>query len=339
MLKVPFVNVSRRAAVCASCLLLVTVICTLATFVMQLRSSTCWTAKDELAMLNRFNALSAELGDGPWPLRTAHSHNDYVQPKPLFEALSAGFCSVEGDVHLVAGNLMIGHMVPGTQTLDELYVEPLAQIAAENKGPIFKRAIRLGTCLQVTLLVDVKSVDRTGTWDALERVLAAAELKYGPLPDGRPIFATYDQWGNNLLPLSTGLPSPIRVVCTGLAADTAGIYELIQSRPTHKSVLDLSDTPAFDHPDRNHTGMISVTWPFAWPPRNPNETATIQASLLARVREARQVPGCVVRYWNTPEDPALWVMLLDAGVDLINTDRIFTLHSFLTGRTGINVLN
>ncbi|MEC4021166.1 hypothetical protein QMK28_34095, partial [Streptomyces sp. H27-D2] len=37
---------------------------------------------------------------GPAPLRRAHAHNDFVHPRPLLDALSHGFASVEADIWL-----------------------------------------------------------------------------------------------------------------------------------------------------------------------------------------------------------------------------------------------
>jgi hypothetical protein len=40
--------------------------------------------------------------------------------------------------------------------------------------------------------------------------------------------------------------------------------------------------------------------------------------------------GRLVRFWATPENPAVWAELRGAGVDLINTDRLADLRKFLT---------
>ncbi len=67
-------------------------------------------------------ALSLALG---W------SHNDYARARPLREALEAGACAVEADVHLQDGELRVAHRfwqtVPG-RTLQSLYLEPLATL-------------------------------------------------------------------------------------------------------------------------------------------------------------------------------------------------------------------
>ena len=43
--------------------------------------------------------------------------------------------------------------------------------------------------------------------------------------------------------------------------------------------------------------------------------------------------GRVVRFWATPDSPALWRELRAAGVDLINTDKLAMLRDFLLKRS------
>ena len=51
----------------------------------------------------------ASLAAEPTPLVHAHAHNDYEHKRPLFDALEQGFCSVEADVWLVEGKLLVAH--------------------------------------------------------------------------------------------------------------------------------------------------------------------------------------------------------------------------------------
>ena len=39
-----------------------------------------------------------------------------------------------------------------------------------------------------------------------------------------------------------------------------------------------------------------------------------------------------IRFWATPDSPAVWGRLHDAGVDLINTDDLSGLAGFLQGK-------
>src|SRR3954451_21378479 len=45
------------------------------------------------------------------PIASLHAHNDYQHARPLAEALANGFASVEADVCLVGGQLLVGHKV------------------------------------------------------------------------------------------------------------------------------------------------------------------------------------------------------------------------------------
>jgi hypothetical protein len=79
----------------------------------------------------------------------AHSHNDYDRPSPLFSALAYGYSSVEADVWLADGQVMVrllppkgykmtlrqlghhySHLKEGF-TLRSAYVDPLVQMLSE----------------------------------------------------------------------------------------------------------------------------------------------------------------------------------------------------------------
>ncbi len=88
------------------------------------------------------------------PLTNAHAHNDYYHTRPLLDALDQGFCSVEADVFLVNDQLLVGHdqsELKPARSLQNLYLEPLREIAANNGGQIYPNGPEL------TLLVDIKN--------------------------------------------------------------------------------------------------------------------------------------------------------------------------------------
>ena len=106
-------------------------------------------------------------GKAPKPLRHAHAHNDYEHKRPLFDALECGFCSVEADVWLVEGRLLVAHdrnQVKPERTLQSLYLDPLRERARRNGGRVYPNGP------DVILLVDVKS-DAGQTYSALREVL------------------------------------------------------------------------------------------------------------------------------------------------------------------------
>ncbi len=68
--------------------------------------------------------------DNAAPLVHGHAHNDYQHARPLVEALECGFCSIEADIHLVDGKLLVAHDkedVRANRTLESLYLDPLRQ--------------------------------------------------------------------------------------------------------------------------------------------------------------------------------------------------------------------
>src|SRR5258707_15379524 len=113
--------------------------------------------------------LAAVRADEPakvTPIKRAHAHNDYEHKRPLFDALDQGFCSVEADIFLVDGTLLVGHTIldlKKERTLQKLYLDPLrervkANGGAHKNGPPF------------WLLIDVKS-EAKPTYAALSKVL------------------------------------------------------------------------------------------------------------------------------------------------------------------------
>ena len=101
-------------------------------------------------------------------LERAHAHNEYEHGRPLFDALDNGFKSVEADVWLVDGELLVAHdredVEPG-RTLESLYLEPLRERIAQNRGSVYP-----GNDDYFTLLVDIKS-DAVPTYMALHEEL------------------------------------------------------------------------------------------------------------------------------------------------------------------------
>jgi alkaline phosphatase len=57
-----------------------------------------------------------------------HSHNDYLQPVPFWDAFSAGCASIEVDVILQDGGLMVAHekaSIQAPRTFENLYLKPI----------------------------------------------------------------------------------------------------------------------------------------------------------------------------------------------------------------------
>src|SRR5205807_3967906 len=116
-----------------------------------------------LVALAFFAFSSPCFGAEPAPLIHTHAHNDYEHKRPLLDALDHGFCSVEADIYLVDGELLVAHernQVNRQRTLQALYLEPLKQRVKENGGRVYPNG---PNCF---LLIDIKT-EAESTYSAL----------------------------------------------------------------------------------------------------------------------------------------------------------------------------
>ena len=237
----------------------------------------------------------------------AFSHNDEQHARPLLDALSFGFCSVEADVYLVDGELAVAHdrgtVDPG-RTLDSLYLRPLWERFQANGGHIYPEEAAF------TLLIDVKNTGAE-TFRAVDRELAA-----------------YDPMLTHFTDDST-TAGAVTVIISGDRA--TGV--ILGSNP-RRAAIDgrLSD---LDGPlNRNQMPLVSDDWTahFRWrgPQEMPPEEAADLDTLVARAHER----GMRIRFWATPQTGAFWARLSDAGVDLLNADDLGGLSALLRQKRG-----
>lgn len=229
------------------------------------------------------------------PLVHAHAHNDYLHKRPLRDALKHGFASVEADVFLVEGELLVAHDEKDVRpelTLKTLYLGPLRERTRAKGGWVFDKGRPL------TLLIDVKS-EAEATYAALHRVLIEYEDILTTVDDGK---------------LET---RAVTVIVSGNRA-----IETVAAQKKRYAALD----GRFSDLDSTHPAhlipLISDNWQkhFQWTGDGPFPGAE-REKLRAIVSRAHE-RGRRVRLWATPEGPAVWKELLAAGVDLINTDDL-----------------
>ncbi len=250
-----------------------------------------------------FVVASAARAEAPvTPLPQAHSHNDYEHERPLFDALDRGFCNIEADVHLVDGQLLVGHDpedVDPRRTLQALYLDPLQKLIAERNGEIFPDGQRL------TLLVDFKT-DGPATFEALAKVLKPYEAILSGMRNGG--------WQ----------PREVDVIISGNRP-----IDLVASHKERLAAIDgrLSD---LEHlPPTSLMPLISDNWTdhFAWQGTGPIPAAE-RAKLRALAKTAH-AQNRRLRFWGAPDAPAFWQELQAAGVDVIGTDDLALLQSHL----------
>jgi hypothetical protein len=236
------------------------------------------------------------------PLTRAHAHNDYEHKRPLLDALDCGFCSVEADIYKREAGLLVGHLpfdLKPERTLEKLYLDPLRERVKANDGRVYPRGPRF------YLLIDVKT-DAKDTYASLGKVLE----KYADI-----LSVTRDEKFEE---------KAVTVVISGNCDRDAMKKQTVRYAGIDGRPADLdSDASAVLIP------WVSARWgaEFRWDGKDPipeGERTKLKEFVAKAHKQSR-----LVRFWATPDKPEVWKELLDAGVDLINTDKLAELQEFL----------
>lgn len=227
-----------------------------------------------------------------------HSHNDYTRRAPFWQAYAQQVYSIEADLFLRDGRLLVGHDpedLDPKMSFEALYVEPLVALYDRNGG----RAWR-GSDEELQLMIELKSATRP-TLDAVVALL-------GRWPE------VFDTRVN---------PHAVRIAITGnvpAPADFGRWPEYI----LFDGAWDADYTP--DQLAR--IALVSTNFRnySSW-----NGKGSIIPTELARVREVidrAHAMGKPVRFWNAPEGTTVYYTFYDLGVDYLNTDRPETAAAF-----------
>jgi hypothetical protein len=224
----------------------------------------------------------------------AHAHNDYEHPRPLLDALASRFGSVEADIHLIDGDLYVSHHRPRLSEARTFQALYLGPLDSLCKNDVFQ-----GLQQSFILLVDIKT-DATRTLEKLIEVL-----------HGYPGLSSPD--------------SPVRLVISGnrdyeLITKTAGLS--IDGRPKDLGKGYSSDKMPWIS---DHFGNV-MHW------NGEGDPSTLEVDKVRALARRVHAEGKRLRLWAIPDREEAWGVLLDAGVDVINTDRLDALDEFLRRR-------
>jgi hypothetical protein len=246
------------------------------------------------------------------PQDAAHAHNDYEHDRPIFDALEHGFTSVEADVWLVDGELLVAHDLenvrPGV-TLESLYLDPLSELVRGHG-----RSVYPGWDGSFQLLIDIKS-DGESTYAAIEKNLA----------EHRSIMTRYTN--------SQTKAAPVIAVVSGNRP-----LQTMQNLKSRFAFYDGRSTDLASGMPADLMPLVSDNWNklFTWQGVGP--IPAIEKVKLREYVKLAHAQGYRVRFWATLDEPgaardAIWTELHAASVDHINTDDLAALAEFLGSRS------
>jgi hypothetical protein len=247
------------------------------------------------------NSLAADeptTGSNTQLLTLAHSHNDYEHPRPLLDALEQQFYSVEADIWLVEGEILVSHNKGAYKgSLKELYLDPLQDLV-KKKGSVH------GDGKPFLLWIDIKDVRRELN-PALETLLA-----------NYPMLTVYTD--------DTVTERPVTVILTG---DSRSKTRHVNQSP-RRTCRDGDYTPEDPKAD-SRWPWLAIEWKTQFKWKGEGEISPEEKEKLVSLLADIHGKGRKVRFWGNPDVEPFWKLGIETGIDLINTDRLEDLHDFL----------
>ncbi|MDN3686379.1 alkaline phosphatase [Cyclobacterium jeungdonense] len=223
-----------------------------------------------------------------------HSHNDYLQQIPFWEAYASGTASIEADVILRNDTLFVAHekeSIRTGHTLSSLYLEPMVQA----------KRLQLGSLHPFILLVDFK----TEAYATMHQLLKELE-PYQEL------------WEDREHPF-------VKIVISGNRPEKKDYHRYpFPVFFDYQSVEDTESLPL----DKIELFSLSFRSFSQW-----NGKGRLIDSDIVQLKEAIRVAhqfGKPIRFWATPDSKTAWKALHELGVDYINTDHPGAAKSYLS---------
>jgi alkaline phosphatase len=224
----------------------------------------------------------------------AHSHNDYEQANPFYEAWENGFGSIEADIFLQYDKLLVAHEqkeLNNTRTLQSLYLDPLKKVIEKNDGFPYADKNK-----QLQLLVDVKT-DSIKTLNKLVEILK----NYPSIINCNKIKIT----------ISGNRPSAEKFITYPSYIYFDGVLSKDYSAKALSKIVMLSDDFKSYSLWNGNDSILKNDWQIL-------EMAIVKAHQLKKK----------VRFWDAPDNENSWQIFMRVKVDYINTDHIKELAQF-----------
>lgn len=232
-----------------------------------------------------------------------HAHNDYEHARPLRDALSHNFYSVEADVWFDGGKLTVSHYGFGSKgTLKDLYLDPLQAIVTQ-RGSVHANGVPF------TLWIDLKE-NKPGFNEALNTLLNGYSML--TVIDGESVTR-----------------GPVTVVLTGNRTAKEAFVADFNPR---RAFRDSNDYAPGDPTADSRWRFYALDWRkyLSW--NGEGGPSRDDRARLACIMENARALDRKVRFWAAPDRPEVWSTALEFGVDFIHTDKLGELDAFLRSR-------
>lgn len=220
-----------------------------------------------------------------------HSHNDYAQRVPFYQAYAQQVLSIEADVFLHDGQLLVGHDVEDLRadmTFEALYVEPIVTLFARNGGRAFR--------------------------DSDQTLQLMVELKSETDPTLRAVAALLGRWPEVFDPEVN--PAAVRVAVTG-RVPAPEAFDRYPRFLGFDGAWDADYTPE----QLERIALISTNFRDFSQWNGKGTIIPAEKERLEQVIDRAHEQGKPVRFWNAPEGTTVYYTFYDMGIDYINTDN------------------
>lgn len=220
-----------------------------------------------------------------------HSHNDYARRVPFYQAYAQQVASIEADVFLRDGKLLVGHEVgelSPDMTFEALYVEPIVTLFKRNGGRVWRDSDR-----HLQLMVELKS--ETG-------------------PTLRAVAEVLGRWPEVFDPAVN--PDAVRVTVTGRVPEPADFGDY-PAYIRFDGAWDAEYTPG----QLERVALISADFKRFSQWNGKGSIIPAEREKLERVIDKAHAWDKPVRFWGAPEGVTVYYTFYDMGIDYINTDR------------------
>lgn len=223
------------------------------------------------------------------------AHNDYARAHPFHTAYDLQVGYIEADIFLINGEILVAHHkheIKNQNTLENLYLKPLQTKIRKNNGLVY--AARGDT---LTLMIDLKTEG--------PQTLKALITQLENYPD---IIAC----------------PALQIMISGNVPDPAEwehypAYIFFDGRPGKPyTAAQLKRISMISTNFRSH-----VTW------NGKDKISNADRKKILSIVDEVHAKGKKMRFWATPDSEHAWKELMDLKMDVIVTDKVEALATFL----------